>query len=171
MIRLSERTTVLCSIFCAVLLMTAGCTTEPVGSSSEDTTTVTNTTTKEPITTTLPTEGTETTQQSETTTEGVFGSIEYEIRVKNYLEVDKNISVRVTSSNETVIFNKTLQMESNSSKYFDFEFPHTGEYTIVANTSSSSKTRIWDVKRKNPTIAASVILIGDNELHINIESI
>jgi hypothetical protein len=155
-----------------VLLISAGCSTGITDDSSENTSTIA-------ITSTETTERTKTTRQniettkvrSQTTSKGYFGSIEDELQVKNYLDQNRSVRVRIESSNGTVVFNKTLHMRGNSSKSFDFEFPYTGEYTIIANTSFSSKTQTWNVERRNPDIAASVVIIGDNELHIDLEAI
>lgn len=168
----SNRVAILCNIACVILIISSGCSTGFTDSSSEDTTTVTNT----PQETTERTETTRqnqvtTERQSLTTTKGYFGSIEHELQVKNYLYESKNVSVRIESLNGTVVFNRSLQMAGNSSKTFDFEFPHAGEYTVIANTSFSSKTQTWNVERRNPTIAASVVIIGDNELYIDLEAI
>jgi len=161
-----HRTAVLC-IACALLLITAGCATEPAENPSQTTTTATDTPTKELTTVTSTTE----TTAAPTTTKGVFGSIEEELKVQNYLDSTERVRVEIRSDNGTVVFDRTLQMDENSSREFDFEFPHTGAYTVAVNTSLGNETRTWDVTRRNPTVAMTVVLIGDDELHVGVEAI
>lgn len=175
----SHRTTVLSSIACVLLLITAGCATVPTESSSPTTNAETDTVTGTLTTPTPITEPPKTNQDShttvgeasQTTTKGVFGSIEHELEVRNYLNESKNVSVNIETANRTVIFDKNMQIGGNSSREFDFEFPDTGVYTVVVNTSFANETRTWNVTRRNPTVVMSVVLIDDNELHVGLEAI
>lgn len=184
----SHRTPVPSSVACALLLITAGCATNPTESPSRTTTTETDTPTEELTTTATSTtettaapttETTETSrpnrtsgeQVSATTTKGVFGTIEEELKVNNYLNSSERVRVEIESDNGTVVFDRAVQVDGNSSKEFDFEFPHTGAYTVAVNTSLGNESVTWDVTRRNPTVAMTVVLIGDDELHVGLEAI
>lgn len=166
----SNRVAVL-SITCAIMLLTAGCTTTPISEPSTDTTAVTESSTPDRRTTTSTVEQTGTTNRKKTTTKGVFGSIEHELQIKNYLTKEETIRVQIESANGTVVFEENITVEANSSKEIDFTFPYPGEYVISANVSFANETRTWNVKQRDPTVAASIVLIDGDELHISIEAI
>lgn len=173
--KVPKHTITIGSIIFVIMVLFAGCAAENTDerqTSTMETTAANNSTlvtTKAETTKTA--EPTSTTGQQTTTSTDVNKNLPYELWVANYGNKTADVQVLIKSENKSTIYNKTLSVSGNTSKKINLTFQETGTYEIVATTSSTKKTRLWDIDRTDPSEAASVVLAGDGDLHIDLKVI
>lgn len=168
-----DRTIVIASILCVVMVSIAGCATDFGGETQRTTVETTEETSiaEETETTERQATATETTTERQTTTVNYNKGLPYELRIANYREEKAEVSIRIEVDNGTAIYNDTVTISVNTTKEYNLTFPETGSYEIIANTTTNTESSQWRVVSKDPDGAASIVLAKDGELHVSVEMI